>query len=267
MPSKETNELFKGLPFKIYTKKTVTSTNTLLKELAEQGESDRTVIIAEAQTEGRGRLGRRFESPCGAGLYMSVLFRPDAKAEDALFMTISTAVGVARAIEKLAREEKNEIRAKIKWVNDIFINNLKVCGILTEASLNIKNGGLDYAVIGIGINLFSSDVTDKKLSGVAGFVFDRKVPDAANRLAAEILKQLDDVLFAQDQSVILDEYRSRSYLDGKSVTVLRGNEEFSAEVIGIDDSARLIVKTADGKETALSSGEVSIRTSDNKNMP
>ena len=247
--------LYPCCPYKITVKETVSSTNTLLKELARQGAEEKTVLIAENQTEGRGRLGRRFESPYGTGLYMTVLLRPDIKAEDALFITTSAAVAAARAIEKTAHKDNF---AKIKWVNDIFINDLKVCGILTESAIDFKSGRLEYAVVGIGVNIFSSEILKEKLSGIGTGIFEHQVSDVKNRLAAEILKQLETALKAENHCEILSEYKKRSCLRDKSVTVINGTESYPAVVKGIDDKARLIVETADGKEKALSSGEVSI---------
>lgn len=248
--------LYPDCPYTIEVRKSVTSTNTLLKNLAQDGEKEKYVLIACEQTEGRGRLGRRFESPDKTGLYMSILLRPDMKAEDALFITTSAAVGVARAIEKLC---ENNTDAKIKWVNDIFVNDLKVCGILTEASIDFESGGLEYAVLGIGVNLFSSEILEKKLSGIAGGIFSSNIENARNRLACEILRELEYALDFKNRSEILAQYKSRSYLDGKDVTVISSKGDYPATVSGIDDRARLIVRTPDGDEKVLSTGEVSVQ--------
>ena len=125
----------------------VTSTNTILKEMAEQGAKEGTVIIAEEQTAGRGRTGKQFYSPKGTGIYISILLRPDIPAEESLFLTTSAAVATARAIEDVSDK-----RALIKWVNDIYLEDKKTCGILTEGAFNVETGKLDYAIVGIGIN-------------------------------------------------------------------------------------------------------------------
>lgn len=255
LSAKGIEKLYPDCPYKITVERSVTSTNTVLEELARQGGEELSVLIAEEQTEGQGRLGRRFESPKGTGLYMSLLLRPKMKPEEAQYITTSAAVAVAKAIEVLS---ENEIRPKIKWVNDIYVNDLKVCGILTKLSVDFKNGGVDHAILGIGVNLFSSDILKEKLPEIAGGVFDKEFPDAGNRLAAEILKQLQAALDFNKNDEILSEYRSRSYLDGKSVTVFQGNDSFEAEVLGIDDKARLIVRSEKGI-TSLNSGEVSIK--------
>ncbi len=124
-------------------RESVTSTNTVLKELAEHGGREGMVVIAQRQTMGKGRLGRSFYSPQGGGLYMSVLLRPRFSAEEALSITTAAAVAVARAIDDVTGE-----RAMIKWVNDVYFHGRKVCGILTEASVDFENSGLHYAVLG-----------------------------------------------------------------------------------------------------------------------
>ena len=120
-------------------KDTVTSTNTLLRISAENGAPSKTVLIANEQTEGRGRHGKSFYSPADTGIYMSVLLRPDFKADKAFFITAGAAVSVVRAIEKVCG-----IKAGIKWINDIMLNGKKICGILTEAVTDFESGSLQY---------------------------------------------------------------------------------------------------------------------------
>lgn len=242
----------------IETQKMVTSTNTVLKEMAHQGAKEYTVLVAEEQSAGKGRFGRRFESPKGTGIYLSVLLRPQMKAEDALFITTSAAVAVARAIENLSQKPDS---VKIKWVNDLFIDNKKVCGILTEAALDFESGGLEYAVLGIGINISPSKEISEKLKNIAGSVFEKDIPNSRNRLTAEVLKELSKQLDSSHSSVnqeCIDEYRSRSLLNNKMVTVISGAVSYPAKVIEIDDRARLVVELEDGERKTLSSGEVSL---------
>lgn len=261
LPLSEDNiyKSYENCPYKIILKKEVTSTNTLLKEMAKNSESSQTVLIAESQTDGKGRLGRRFESPEKSGLYMSILLRPHLKAEDALFITTSAAVGVARAIDALTQKSQN---AKIKWVNDIFLDDLKVCGILTESSIDFKTGCLEYAVLGIGVNISTSDVILQKLSGIAGGIFHSPTEDLRNTLAVLILKELSQVLDFSKKSTrdeILTEYRERSYLDGKMVNVITPKVTYPAKVLGIDENFGLIVINEKGEKHTLSTGEVSCK--------
>ena len=165
----------------------VDSTNTLVKHLAEQGGREGMVVIAQHQTAGKGRLGRSFYSPKGTGLYLSILLRPKFSAQEALSITTAAAVAVAEAVDQVTGKEGGE--AKIKWVNDVYYRYRKVCGILTEASIDFETGGLHYAVLGIGVNLtpppggFGPDIAP-----VAGALFPQApAPGTKTELAAAIL--------------------------------------------------------------------------------
>lgn len=246
--------------FDIHTEHTVTSTNTILKELARNGEKAGYVLAAQEQTAGKGRLGRKFYSPMGTGIYLSVILRPDMTIENSLFITTSAAVAVARAIETVSG---GKVEPKIKWVNDIFVGDKKVCGILTEASVDFESGGLEYAVLGIGVNIFppKGDFPDD-IKEIAASVFtDSNEKNICNRLAAEILRELEKLPDNFCSQEIIDEYRSRSMLIGKKVYALLGNDQKPCTVLDIDDRARLIVKFDDGEQKELSSGEVRIKLS------
>lgn len=242
--------------YDIHTEYSVTSTNTLLKELARQGEKAGYVLIANQQTHGKGRLGRSFYSMGETGLYMSVILRPKITIENALFITTSAAVAVARAIEALA-----DVKAEIKWVNDIYIGGKKVCGILTESSVDFESGALEYAVLGIGVNLFPPKCGfPNEIKDIATTVFkDRSEENIRNKMAAEILRQLKALPDGYMSNEILSEYRQRSMLTGRRVYAITDNQKVPCTVLGIDDRARLLVRFENGKEKALSSGEVSIK--------
>lgn len=241
--------------FTINVLQSVTSTNTVAKELAGQGAKVGTVIIAREQTEGRGRMGRTFYSPDSTGIYFSIILRPTLNLEDSLLITTATAVAVAKAIESVSGKI-----AKIKWVNDIFVEGKKVCGILTEASLNFENGCLEYAVVGIGINIITKDFP-QDIHLVAGSVFTDK-PDntpISSLLVAEILNNMADCMNSITDKKYLEEYRSRSFLIGQEILVLKGNTSIKAKAVDIDEKARLVVEYMDKTVEALSSGEVSVR--------
>ena len=240
--------------FDIIYRETVGSTNTELKALAEQGSPEGTVLIAGEQTAGKGRRGRSFCSPKDTGLYMSVLFRPDFSAEKALFITTCAAVAVAEAVDEITGGE-----AKIKWVNDVYLNNKKVCGILTEASVDFEGGGLNYAICGIGVN-FSGEALPEELKEIAGGIGGD--PKALKpKLAAEILSRFFRYYERLEALDFLPEYRRRSLLTGKTVSFTRDGEQYKALVLGIDEKARLMVRLENGEELALSSGEVIIEKS------
>ena len=234
----------------------VTSTNTLLKKMAENGEKEGYVLLAGEQTAGRGRLGRSFSSGNGTGVYFSILLRPDMKPSDSLLITTCAAVAVAKAIEKNTGK-----MTSIKWVNDIYMRDRKVCGILTEASFDLECGKLSYAVLGIGINMyFSENSLPDEIKNIAGAVFDEKPDgDTVSRIVADVIN-----IFMSEYSVLIGkhflfDYCSRSYLDGKEINVIKPDSAREAMALDIDDDFRLHVRYSDGSEEYLSSGEVSTK--------
>ncbi len=228
------------------------STNRDLKERADALPAWHALIALE-QTQGRGRLGRSFFSPGGTGLYMSVLLRPELAPEDVSLLTPAAAVAVCRALEELGAD-----RARIKWVNDVYINGRKVCGILTEAG-----PCLDYVVVGIGVNVsppadgFPPDITD-----IAGAVFPADGEDRRAPLAAAVLRQLYEICGRLPDLSFADEYRARSFLTGRQVDVFQGDFVRRALVLGTDERCRLLVRFPDGAKQALFSGDVSVRPLD-----
>lgn len=169
------------MPVYLQVQTEVTSTNTLLKVQAEQGAPEGTVLIAESQTAGKGRLGRHFTSPPGTGIYFSLLLRPRCTAEKSLFITTTAAVAVCEAIEQVTG-----LNPQIKWVNDVYLNEKKVCGILTEASVDFENGGLNWAVLGIGINIaVPEEGFPEEIRSIAGAIFDGPCPvEMRSRISA-----------------------------------------------------------------------------------
>lgn len=244
--------------FDIHTEKVVTSTNTVLKELAQKGAPHGYVLAAECQTAGKGRLGRSFYSPSGSGIYLSVILRPKMNAEDALFITTSAAVAVARAVETCCGHEK---APQIKWVNDVYLDGKKICGILTEAAIDFESGGLEYAVLGIGVNITSPEGGfPDDIKNVASSIFgDGKQDNMRNRLAAEILRELERLPDGFMSQEILEEYRRRSMLIGQKAYAHFRDGVKPCLVLGVDERARLLVRFEDGSEQALSSGEVSVK--------
>ena len=237
--------------------KSVSSTNTVLKEQAENGAPHGTVLIAEEQTLGRGRMGKKFYSPTGTGIYLSILLRPSIPAGEALFLTTSAAVATSKAIEDVSDKKTG-----IKWVNDVYIAGIKVCGILTEAAFNLETGKLDYAIVGIGINIcfpeggFPSDIND-----IATAVFDN-YSDSLNKrsvLIAHLLNYFMDYYNDFKSKSYVEEYIKRSMVIGKEISVIEKNSTLDATAIEIDKDCRLKVRFDDGTEKWLTSGEVSIK--------
>ena len=169
-------------------------------------------------------------------------------------MTVVAAVAAARAVQSVF-----DIDAGIKWVNDLYYKERKVCGILTESSLNLTDGTLDYAVCGVGFNVFPpQEGFPEHLQSVAGALCDGYDESARSRLAAAFLNEFYRGR-TEAWTSILAEYRRRCVLMGKSVTSPTGAFEGAGMVLGIDDSAGLIVRLADGSIRVLQSGEVSVR--------
>lgn len=232
------------------------STNALLREKANQGCPEGCTVISNAQTEGRGRYGRKFYSPGDTGIYMSILLRPVHYApQQAARLTAAAAVAMCEAIEAVSGET-----AQIKWVNDIFLRGKKVCGILTEASFGLESGALEYAVLGVGVNVYPPrEGFPQELKEIAGTIFDSARDDAKNRLAGEFINCFMDCYTAPDQTGYIEKYRSRSLVIGKTVTVFSGNRPRGAYAYGIDDACHLLVRYDDGETASLSYGEIGIR--------
>ena len=243
--------------FHIDVRKSVESTNTTLRELAAKGAPEGYVVVAETQTSGKGRMGRSFHSPAGHGIYFSLLLRPGARTADASLITSAAAVATARAIEDVTG-----ISVGIKWVNDLYLNEKKVCGILTEATFDMESGMIGSAVLGIGVNITKPEI------GYPGDVENVAAPLAAERPGKDgercrlIASALDNFLELYQniaERSFLDEYRARSILLGRDVYVLSNDAKRPARALEIDDDCRLVVRYEDGETAALSSGEVSIR--------
>lgn len=237
-------------------RESVSSTNTVLKELAEKGAQEGLVVFTESQDQGKGRLGRSFHSPKGTGLYMSVLLRPDCQAEESLAITTAAAVAVAGAVSQVTG-----VQAQIKWVNDVYLYDKKICGILTEAALDFESGRLNYAVLGIGVNIQEPpEGFPPELKEVAGAIFQGEAPaEARSRLAAEILTRFFGFYREFPRRTYMDEYRRRSLLTGLQITFQRGQESWEGRVLGVDDEAHLMVRLSDnGEVKTFSAGEVTV---------
>ena len=237
--------------------KIVDSTNSQLKIKAEAGAPEGSVLISEEQTKGRGRMGRSFFSPEKTGIYMSILLRPKISAYEALSITTCAAVAVAKAIEKNTNK-----KAGIKWVNDIFIEDKKVCGILTEASMNLEGGGLRYAILGIGINAFSpKDGFPEELEDITTFLFneDNNYGECRSKLIADILNIFFDYYKDIENKPFYKDYKDRSIVSGKKINIIRGDVIEKGIALDIDENFLLKVKKENGNVEYLNSAEVSIR--------
>lgn len=228
---------------------TVDSTNSAAKRLAAGGAPHRTLVLAEKQTAGRGRRGRSFYSPAETGLYMSVLLRPNSTLQDALPVTAAAAVAVCRAAEALTGR-----RPGIKWVNDLFLDGRKISGILTEAISDFESGMAEAVIVGIGVNLRTTDFPDE-LAGIAGSLHPGQVTrnELAARIAAELFRLAEDL----SSPSLMEEYRARSLILGKEIAFRQGDALRRGRAAAIDNEGRLLVET-DGGRIVLKAGEVSV---------
>ncbi len=239
---------------------TITSTNTVLKEMAEKGAKEGTILIADTQTEGRGRRGRSFFSPAGTGIYMSILLRPGFTTDKASLITVLAAVSVVRAIK-----ETTDLPVKIKWVNDIMLNDTKICGILTEAAADIENGHLQYAVVGIGINISMPEGGfPYYINDIASVLFNDEVVinDVRCSVSARVINNFFELYHNLNEARLIKEYKDNSCILGKEVRVFTGDESYIATALDIDENAHLIVKDKNDRILTLTSSEVSIRKGD-----
>ena len=245
--------------------KTIDSTNTFAKSLAQLGAESGHVVAAEHQTEGRGRMGRQFFSPNYQGIYMSVIIRPNIPIEQAMGITACAAVAVCDAIEESiadiespGKREGNADHCMIKWVNDIYLNDRKVCGILTEASVGIEQGGLDYVVLGFGINVNNYNFPDELRNTATSIRLECGESVSRTKLAASLLNHLEQRLEELGKSSLMDEYRRRLVLSGRIIDVENNGITERFECLGVDDIGRLLVKRGNGQELALTSGTVTV---------
>lgn len=236
----------------------VGSTNNLAKELASSGAPAGTVLIADRQSAGRGRLGRSFLSPGDVGMYFSVILRPNCRPQELMHLTCAAAVAMCGAVESAFG-----FRPGIKWTNDLVVGSKKLGGILTELSLNAKTGLVDHAVVGIGINCRQCpDDFDESIRAMACSARMVTGQDAdRNRLAAQMILACESMsralLTGRDE--MLERYRADCITVGRQISILRGGEVSHGTALDVDTEGALIVRLNSGEIQTVNSGEVSIR--------
>jgi len=185
-----------------------------------------------------------------------MLLRPAVSASDAGRVTTAAAIAACRAIER-----NTAARPQVKWVNDVFVNGRKVCGILTEAAVNFETGDPDWVITGIGFDVYEPEGGyPPELAGIAGHIAQQREGWLRARLAADFIREFSQIcsdLYCPD---LINEYRERCFVIGQKIYVLKGEARIPAEALGISGDCGLIVRYEDGTEAVLSSGEVSIRT-------
>ena len=235
---------------------TIDSTNDYAKTMVPDQRP--MVVIADCQEKGRGRLGRSFQSPAGKGLYLSLVIKPDFPVDQALYITMASAVATCRAIEQVTEKSPS-----IKWVNDLYLNNRKICGILTEAVTNFETGTTGSIITGIGINCFPAEYQDE-VSLIAGPISHKSGSFSRNRLAAALIDNLLTVYGQLESGSFMEEYKNRCFVIGRTVKVTRfGNEKRTlCKVLDITPNGGLLVQPLEGekkgKELTLISGEISL---------
>ncbi len=238
--------------YNIIVLKTVNSTNSYIKDLAKRNAPHETLVIADKQTTGRGRLGREFFSPEGTGIYMSVLLKPENLALDPSLLTVAAGVAVCRTINNISKNTPS-----IKWVNDIFIDGKKVCGILAESTTDAASGTIDNIIVGIGLNVTTpSDVFPGKLGEIAGSLFPENT--TRNEIISKIIEEFKSTYDFCDKESLIEEYKSYSCVLGKKISFTKNNETFTGIAIDINIEGNLIAELDSGVTVALKSGEVSL---------
>ncbi|MDO5560672.1 MAG: biotin--[acetyl-CoA-carboxylase] ligase [Oscillospiraceae bacterium] len=232
------------------------STNNYARNIAESGAGSGTVVIANKQTSGKGRMGRTFVSPVNSGIYMSIVLKSSVDIETAQLLTSCIAVAVSEALDSLYK-----CNSAIKWVNDIMVNDKKVCGILTEAAVNCETADFKYIIAGIGINVGTVRQTfDEQLLEIASSMEDETgIRNPRSRIIAEVLSRLECHLEKLKTKEFIEEYRRRSWIIGRKITVCTNMHEKNATAVDIDSSAGLLVEYEDGTQEIISSGEARVR--------
>ena len=238
---------------------TIDSTNTYARQIALEGAADGTAVIADCQTAGRGRMGRSFQSPRGKGIYLSVLFRPDLPPERLMPVTALAGLAVCDAVERLCG-----VRPGLKWPNDPVLGNRKLCGVLTEMALEGETGRVQHLVVGVGINVlhtpedFQDDVADIATS----LQMELGKPVSRARLTALLLEELDRVYGALRSGELreyLAAYRRDCVNLGKTVQLIGPEGRETVTAVDVDEAFGLVVRTPEGNEKTVRSGEVSVR--------
>ncbi len=236
--------------------KEVDSTNKVLKLAAIRGAADNTVLVTNKQTATKGRFGRDFFAADEKGIYFSFLLHPDPNLIEPTQYTLITAVAISHAIEKIT-----QIPVSVKWVNDLYINDKKVCGILSEALSDFETNTISSIIIGIGINFsIPQDSFPNSIKKKAGSIFSTQEPTCSrNQLIGEILNQFYQLLQELPEKHYLEEYRKRSFVIGKEVSFTYHDHEQTGQAIDIGNKGELIVLLENQEKISLSSGEISLK--------
>lgn len=228
----------------------IDSTNKYLKSKINE-KNYGTIVISNEQTNGYGKNDMQFISNKDTGIYMSILINPNCLIEESLKITILTSVAVLSAIKSVYN-----LDVKLKWVNDIILNDLKVGGILCESQINLNNNIIDNMIVGIGINVKEFDFPPSLKNIATSIENNTNIKISRNELISEIINFFD--LYFIDNKNYLNLYKENSYVLGKDITVIQNDRQFFAKAIDIDDNGSLIVQEQE-KIIKLISSDISIR--------
>ena len=229
------------------------STNNFAKELINSNSfTNGTTIIANEQTNGRGRFARNFFSPANTGTYFSSILKLSLPIQDVSLITLISAIAVCKAITKLTNLEP-----KIKWINDVYINGKKICGILVENvsdNTNLKSKGI---VVGIAININTKDFP-KDIENKAGSIMCDEL--SRNKLIAEVINNLFELSKNVYDKKIIEKYKSLSLVLNKEITYTKDNKTYTATAVDINDAGNLVVKDTNNNIVVLECEDVSVNT-------
>lgn len=249
------NYLQEPTKFNITVLEETDSTNSLLKDLAKLDAPEGTIIISNSQTCGKGRYNRKFYSPKNCGIYMSILLKPTLPATESVLITAAAATAVNEAVLKICSKE-----TQIKWVNDLMLDGKKICGILTEGSLNAKTECFNWAILGIGVNVYEpKSGFDAEIKDIATAITTEVKPNLRNKLCAEIINCFFKYYKNLKNRAFLKAYRQKSCVLGKEVNVIKNQTNLEALALEIDNDCRLLVEYKNGEKGYLTSGEISIK--------
>ena len=238
------------------------STNEDAKRHAKAGVPALFTVAAGSQVSGRGRMGRSFYSPSGLGVYLSRVLRPSASAADAQLLTAAAGVAVCEAVFNACGLEPG-----LKWPNDVLLQGRKLCGILAESAVS-GNGGMEYAVVGVGVNLnhepgdFPPDLRDAAISLKMASCKTFDVRAFADLLQQSMIFQFQSDRFIREKQQLLTRYRELLCMLGKPVMLSEAGSMREAVALDVDEEANLLVRESHGGVTRVGAGEISLRFSD-----
>lgn len=232
------------------------STNEEARALAQKGLPHGTLVVADSQTLGKGRRGRSWHTPKGTAIAMSLILKPEFETEYASMLTLLQAMAVAKAVEEVC-----DLKAQIKWPNDILVNEKKVCGILTE--MHLEKDKISSVVVGTGINVNQEWFPDDISHIATSLKIEKKLPQSREELINRICELFEayyeSFMENKDLSGILEEYNAHLISRGRSVRVLDPKGEFEGEALGINSLGELMVKKEASEVINVYAGEVSVR--------